>query len=134
MKSFLQAVAHDVYSRYGDNLSRTAVIFPGKRAGLWFDRYLYECAGHPLWSPAYVSVDELFGSLSSLEKESPIRTICLLHEIFCRLTGSTEPLDDFYHWGELMLSDFDDIDKNRVEADRLFVNLADIKDVESRFD
>ena len=134
MTPFLQAVAHDLYRRYGDDLSRTAVIFPGKRAGLWFDRYLYECAGHPLWSPAYVSVDELFGSLSPLEKESPIRTICLLHEIFCRLTGSTEPLDDFYHWGELMLSDFDDIDKNRVEADRLFVNLADIKDVESRFD
>ena len=134
MKPFLQAVAHDLYSRYGDDLSRTAVIFPGKRAGLWFDRYLYECAGHPLWSPAYVSVDELFGSLSSLEKESPIRTVCLLHEIFCRLTGSTEPLDDFYHWGELMLSDFDDIDKNCVEADRLFVNLADIKDVENRFD
>ncbi|MBR3858725.1 MAG: PD-(D/E)XK nuclease family protein [Bacteroidaceae bacterium] len=134
MSPFLQAVAHDVYRRYGDNLSRTAVIFPGKRAGLWFDRYLYECAGHPLWSPAYVSVDELFDSLSSLEKESPIRTICLLYEIFCRFTGSTESLDDFYHWGELMLSDFDDIDKNCVEADRLFVNLADIKDVESRFD
>ena len=123
-----------MYRRYGDNLSRTAVIFPGKRAGLWFDRYLYECSQHALWSPSYVSVDELFGSLSTLEKEAPIRTICLLHEIFCRLTKSTEPLDDFYHWGELMLADFDDIDKNCVEADRLFVNLTDIKDVESRFD
>ena len=134
MKTFLQAVAQDVYRRYGDNLSRTAVIFPGKRAGLWFDRYLYECSNHALWSPSYVSVDELFGSLSTLEKEAPIRTICLLHEIFCRLTQSTESLDDFYYWGELMLADFDDIDKNCVEADRLFVNLTDIKDVESRFD
>lgn len=134
MKTFLQAVAQDLYRRYGDNLSRTAVIFPGKRAGLWFDRYLYECSNHALWSPSYVSVDELFGSLSTLEKEAPIRTICLLHEIFCRLTGSTEPLDDFYHWGELMLADFDDIDKNCVEADKLFVNLSDIKEVESRFD
>ena len=134
MTPFLQAVAQDLYRRYGDNLSHTAVIFPSKRAGLWFDRYLYECAGHPLWSPSYVSVDELFGRISKLGKESSIRTVCLLHEIFCRLTGSTEPLDDFYHWGELMLSDFDDIDKNFVEADRLFVNLADIKDVESRFD
>ena len=134
MKPFLQAVAQDIYRRYGNNLSRTAVILPSKRAGLWLDRYLYECAGHPLWSPAYVSVDELFCSLSSLEKEAPIRTVCLLHEIFCLLTGSTEPLDDFYHWGELMISDFDDIDKNCVEADRLFVNLADIKNMESRFE
>lgn len=134
MIPFLQAVAQDVYRRYGDDLSRTAIVFPGKRAGLWFDRYLYECAGHPLWSPSYVTIDDLFGSLSALEKESPIRTVCLLHKIFCQLTGSTETLDDFYYWGELMLTDFDDIDKNLVEADRLFVNLSDIKDIENQFD
>ena len=134
MKTFLQAVAQDMYRRFGDDLSRTAVIFPGKRAGLWMDRYLYECAGHPLWSPSYVTIDDLFNSLSDLNKETSIRTVCLLHKIFCRLTGSTEPLDDFYYWGELMLADFDDIDKNRVEAERLFVNLANIKDIEGQFD
>ncbi len=134
MRPFLQAVAQDVYRRYGDNLSRTAIVFPGKRAGLWFDRYLYECAGQPLWSPSYVTIDDLFGSLSKLAKESSIRTVCVLHEIFCRLTGSVETLDDFYYWGELMLADFDDIDKNLVEASRLFLNLADIKDIEGRFD
>jgi hypothetical protein len=98
------------------------------------DRYLYDCAGHPIWSPSYISLDELFGDLSSLSKESQIRAVCTLHEIFCRLTGSTEPLDDFYYWGELMLADFDDIDKNHVEAERLFVNLANIKDIEGQFD
>ena len=134
MYPFLQAVAQDIHHRFGDDLSRTAVIFPGKRAGLWMDRYLYECAGHPIWSPSYISLDELFGSLSSLSQESQIRAVCTLHEIFCRLTGSTEPLDDFYYWGELMLADFDDIDKNHVEAERLFVNLANIKDIEGQFD
>lgn len=134
MYPFLQAVAQDIHHRFGDDLSRTAVIFPGKRAGLWMDRYLYDCAGHPIWSPSYISLDELFGSLSSLSQESQIRAVCTLHEIFCRLTGSTEPLDDFYYWGELMLADFDDIDKNHVEAERLFVNLANIKDIEGQFD
>ena len=89
MTPFLQAVARDLYERFGDDQSRVAVIFPGKRAGLWMDRYLYECAGHPIWSPSYLSVDELFASQSSLSKESSIRTICLLHEIFCSLTKST---------------------------------------------
>ena len=134
MKTFLQAVAQDIYHRFGDDLSRTAVIFPGKRAGLWMDRYLYEYAGHPLWSPSYVTIDDLFGSLSTLNKESQIRIVCLLHEIFCRLTHSSETLDDFYHWGELMLADFDDIDKNCVEAERLFVNLSNIKDIENQFE
>lgn len=134
MSSFLQAVAQDLYHRGGDNLSRTAVIFPGKRAGLWMDRYLAECAGHPLWAPAYMTISELFESLTPLKAENPIRLICTLHRIYCEHTRSTEALDDFYYWGELMLSDFDDIDKNLVDAKKLFVNLADTRELDSSFE
>lgn len=134
MSPFLQAVAQDLYSRGGDNLSRTAVIFPGKRAGLWMDRYLAECAGHPLWAPAYMTISELFDSLTPLKAENSIRLICTLHRIYCEHTHSTEALDDFYHWGELMMSDFDDIDKNLVDAQRLFVNLADTRELDSNFE
>lgn len=134
MSPFLQAVAQDLYHRSGDNLSRTAVIFPGKRAGLWMDRYLAECAGHPLWAPAYMTISELFESLTPFKAENPIRLICTLHRIYCEHTHSTEALDDFYHWGELMLSDFDDIDKNLVDAQSLFVNLADTRELDNRFD
>ena len=134
MSPFLQAVAQDLYQRGGDNLSRTAVIFPGKRAGLWMDRYLAECAGHPLWAPAYMTISDLFDSLTPLKAENPIRLICTLHRIYCKHTHSTEALDDFYHWGELMLSDFDDIDKNLVDAQKLFVNLTDTRELESSFE
>ena len=134
MKPFLKAVAEDIYSRFGDNLSRTAVVFPGKRAGLFMNQYLTECAGHPLWAPSYITISELFGQLSPLTIEAPIRQVCTLHRIFNNHTHRAEPLDDFYYWGELMLSDFDDIDKNMVDADNLFVNLSDIKAINSRFD
>ena len=134
MKPFLKAVAEDIYRRFGDNLSRTAVVFPGKRAGLFMNQYLTECAGHPLWAPSYITISELFAQLSPLTIEPPIRQVCTLHRIFNSHTHRAEPLDDFYYWGELMLSDFDDIDKNMVEAENLFVNLADIKAINSRFD
>ena len=134
MKPFLKAVAEDIYQRFGNNLSRTAVIFPGKRAGLFFNQYLVECAGHPIWAPPYITISELFDKLSPLKVEAPIRQVCLLHEIFNTHTHRSEPLDEFYYWGELMLSDFDDIDKNMVDAESLFVNLADIKAINSRFD
>lgn len=133
-KPFLKAVAEDIYQRIGDDMSRTAVIFPGKRAGLFFNQYLADCASHPLWAPTYITISELFDKLSPLEIEAPIRQVCLLHEIFNRLTHRAESLDDFYYWGELLLSDFDDIDKNMVDTDRLFVNLSDIKALSSQFD
>ena len=134
MYPFLKAVAEDVYHKFGDNLSRTAIVFPGKRAGLFFNQYLVECAGHPLWAPAYITISDLFGQLSTLKVENPIRQVCLLHKIFNQHTLRNEPLDDFFYWGELMLSDFDDIDKNLVEADDLFINLADVKTINSRFE
>ena len=133
-KPFLKAVAEDIYQRIGDDMSRTAVVFPGKRAGLFFNQYLADCASHPLWAPTYITISELFDKLSPLEIEAPIRQVCLLHEIFNRLTHRAESLDDFYYWGELLLSDFDDIDKNMVDTDRLFVNLSDIKALSSQFD
>ena len=134
MRPFLKAVAEDIYQRFGDNLSRTAIVFPGKRAGLFFNQYLTECAGHPLWAPTYITISELFEQLSPLNIENPIRQVCLLHKIFNHYTKHNEPLDEFYYWGELMLSDFDDIDKNLVDPDRLFVNLADVKALNSQFD
>ena len=134
MTPFLQAVAQDLYRRCGDNLSRTVIIFPGKRAGLWMDSYLAGQAGHPLWAPVYMTISELFGKLTPLRTENPISLVSTLHRIYCRYTHSTEALDDFYHWGELMLADFDDIDKNLVDADSLFVNLTDTRELDSRFD
>lgn len=53
--------------------------------------------------------------------------VCELYKIFKTETGSQETLDDFYFWGELLISDFDDVDKNLVDADRLFTNLQDLK-------
>lgn len=131
---FLKAVAEDIYHRIGHDMSRTAVIFPGKRAGLFFNQYLADCTEKPLWAPTYITISELFGKLSALQIEAPIRQVCRLYNIFKKHTLRHESLDDFYYWGELLLSDFDDIDKNMVDTDNLFVNLSDIKSINSRFD
>ncbi len=127
METFLQLVARDLYHKIGNDLSRTAVVFPNKRASLFFNEYLAGQCCQPLWSPAYVSISELFQQLSTLKSGDPIQLVCELYKIFCTETGSQEALDDFYFWGELLISDFDDIDKNLVDAKRLFSNLQDLR-------
>lgn len=129
METFLQLVAHDLYSKIGNDLSRTAIVFPNKRAGLFFNEYLAAETDHPLWSPAYVSISELFRQLSPLKLGDPIRLVCELYKVFREETHSEEALDDFYFWGELLISDFDDVDKNLVNADKLFTNLQDLKNI-----
>lgn len=129
MKTFLQLVAHDIYHKIGNDLSRVAIVFPNKRAGLFFNEYLAAESDSPLWSPAYITISDLFQQLSALRLGDPIRLVCELYKVFCEETRSEEPLDDFYFWGELLISDFDDVDKNLVDADRLFTNLQDLKNM-----
>ena len=129
MESFLKLVAADLYKHTEGNLAHTAVVFPNKRAGLFFNEYLAQESESPIWSPAYVSISELFRSLSPWEVGDPVKLVCELYKIFRRETQSTETLDDFYFWGEMLISDFDDADKNRVDTDKLFSNLQDLRNI-----
>ena len=130
MKSFLEYVAEDLLSRYGTNLSRVAVVFPNKRASLFLNDHLARLAGHPIWSPAYITISDLFRSHSQLKVADPILLVCELYKSFTHCTGIDETLDHFYGWGQLLLSDFDDLDKNMGPADKIFANLRDIHELD----
>jgi len=126
METFLKQVATDLYNRTNGRLARTAVVFPNKRAGLFFNEYLAQQSDTPIWSPAYISISELFRNLSTYETGDPVKLVCELYKVFRMQTKSTETLDDFYFWGELLLSDFDDADKNLVDTTQMFRNLQDL--------
>ena len=130
MSSFLEHVAEELLARFGTNLSRVAVVFPNKRASLFLNDHLARLAGRPLWSPAYITISDLFRSHSTLQIADPILLVCELHKCFTRCTGIDETLDHFYGWGQLLLSDFDDLDKNMGPADRVFANLRDIHELD----
>lgn len=129
MQSFLQLVAHDLYTKIGNDLSRTVLVFPNKRANLFFNEYLASESDQPIWSPAAMSISDLFQKLSVQKKGDPILLVCELYKVFKEETLSQETLDDFYFWGELLISDFDDVDKNLVDADKLFSNLQALKNL-----
>ncbi len=136
MNTFLKTVACDLYEKTGGDLSRTAVVFPNKRAGLFFNQWLAELSERPVWSPAYLTISDLFRSLSVLRVGDSVELVCILYRIFCEETcphdgnednNVQETLDNFYFWGQLLIADFDDLDKHLVNADQLFGNLADLK-------
>lgn len=143
--TFLQLVANDLYKRCNGDLHKITVVFPGRRASVFFNQYLYQAAGnHALWEPHYLSMSELFQQLSPWQVNDPIDTVCRLYRHYCDTTGDhATSLDKFYGWGERLLADFDDIDKNLPfssalkggndddGARQLFTNIADLKQLES---
>jgi RecB family exonuclease len=130
MKTFLQYVADDLVSHFGSDLSRVAVVFPNKRASLFMNEYLAQLNDRPIWSPAYITISDLFRRHSERQVGDPIKLVCDLHRCFIEQTNIDETLDHFYGWGQLLVADFDDIDKHMVDADHVLSNLRDLHELD----
>ena len=130
MKAFLKIVAKDMLEKYGTDMSDIAVVFPNKRASLFLNSYLAQLARKPIWTPTYITISDLFRRHTDLKVADPIKSICDLHKTYVKCTGIDETLDHFYGWGQLLLSDFDDVDKNMVDAKQIFANLSDIHELD----
>lgn len=128
--SFLASLAQQLLTTYGTNLSQVTVVFPNKRASLFLNEELARLSDSPIWAPAYTTISDLFRSLSSREVADPIKLICDLHKSFVQCTGIDESLDHFYGWGQILLADFDDVDKHLAPADKVFANLRDLHELD----
>lgn len=129
-ETFLQQVAQKLYKRYGDEISSLKVVLPSRRARLFFSDALSSLIDHPIWQPRYASMDDIMCHYSTLQVGEKVRLITELYRIYAEHHPS-ETFDKFYFWGEILLSDFDLIDKYIIDADMLFSNLYDLKELES---
>ena len=133
MKPFLYQVASLFYSEYGAEVSRLAFVFPNRRTGLFFQKYLSEVSEKPLFSPTILTINDLFVQLSGKQAADRISMLFKLYDIYLRHSGSSETFDEFLYWGEMLLNDFDDIDKYMADARMLFTNVTDLREIENDF-
>lgn len=131
---FLYRVAEHLYKGSHGDLSRMIVVFPNKRASLFFKEYLTEVAGGPLWLPECLSMSELPYRFTQLRKVDKVKAICLLYRVYATcLTADGTPLDmadsfdRFYGWGERLLADFNEIDRQLppAVAAKVFENVGE---------
>lgn len=133
MKPFLYQVATLFYQQYGAEIHRLAFVFPNRRAGLFFQKYLSEISEIPLFSPSILTINDLFMQLSGKHPADKIQMLFRLYELYKQRSGSSESFDEFIYWGEMLLNDFDDIDKYMVDARMLFRNVSDLKSLDDDF-
>lgn len=127
--TFLSEVAQQLYNQYGDDISSLTLVFPSQRARLFFSDALAKLVKRPIWQPTYMSMDDIMCSATELISGDKVRIITELYKIYS--THHNEPFDKFYFWGEMLLSDYDLIDKYLIDADMLFRNIYDIKLLDS---
>ena len=133
MTPFLQQVASVFYQHYQNRINELVFVFPNRRAGIFFQKYLAIEAKQPVFSPTILTINELFGKLSELHTADHTSLLFRLYEIFLEISHSQESFDDFYYWGEMLLNDFDDVDKYLADAEKLFTNVTDLKQIDADF-
>ena len=133
MTSFLDIVAANLYARYGKRLSSCCLVFPNRRSRLFFAQSLSKLINKPLWQPRYSTIEEIIVQFSGRQVADSFVLLLELYEIYNQNLERQEPFDRFYFWGEVMLHDFDLIDKHLIKAKELFSNLKAQKELEGDF-
>ena len=137
MAAFLSRLAHTFYHELGEQIVDTCFVFPNRRAGLLFKHYLVQEISAPLFAPDIITIDRLFQDMSPLRIADPIDLQLRLYSLYAKHYllpfRKEETFDDFLFWGKMIMSDFNEIDRQLVNADAILTNLSALKEIDRKF-
>ena len=106
---------------------------------VFFRKYLGDIVrekggGVPRLSPPMYTINDFFYAVYGTEVTDRLKLLLELYDCYRELNAQAEPLDDFIFWGEVMLADFEDIDKYLVDAEGLLRNVSDFKAIQDGYE
>jgi hypothetical protein len=129
---FLRSVAEYIHSNYKDTVENLCIVLPNKRGALFLKQYLAQTFAKTIWVPTIISAEEFITEISGLKTLGEIDLVCHLYESYKTCYGEkAEPFDSFSKWGQLILQDFNEIDRYLADSKQLYENLKDIKVIEN---
>ncbi len=136
---FLKRVAEDMVSRFGKNLRDIAVVFNNKRPAQYLTRFLSQEIGEVFWSPRFFTIQEFIRAGHPFQEISGTAQAFLLNQIHTNLQKEVNPhfaesLAHFFPVAELVLSDFQQLDFEMIDANQIYADLQNITILESHFD
>jgi ATP-dependent helicase/nuclease subunit B len=132
MEAFLRQVALHLEQNYKEKLDELCVVLPNKRGALFLKHHLAKVYGKTIWLPAIISAEDFIAELAGTQNMEDVDLTCRLYESYCLVYGEkAEPFDSFAKWGNLILQDFNEIDRYLVDAKALYSNLKEIKEIEN---
>jgi len=137
MESFLRELAVKL-NKENPTWDDVTLVFPNRRAALYFRKHLSEIITQPLFAPTLITIEDFISEMATARVPDKLELVHRLHgsyqQIINAAGASSEPFDQFYFWGDMLLRDFDEIDKYLVNAEQLFKDLRNQKELDSSFD
>ena len=134
MKPFLRQVAEHYFAT--GEISRHCFVFPNRRSQLFFQKWLSDLvkeSGKPVLAPGMYTVNDFFYKICGSRPVDRINLLLVLYDCYRQLNPAAEALDDFIFWGDVLLGDFDDVDKYLVPAASLFTDVSQYKGMQDDF-
>lgn len=145
MEPFLSQVARHYYTTVP--VSKYVFVFPNRRSLSFFRHYLSQMvkdmslnidspsnSGHarPLVVPAMYTYGDFMYAAAGASPSDRITLLLKLFECYREVggAGNNDSLDEFIFWGDVILKDFDDVDKSLVDPKALFTNVTEFRDME----
>ncbi|MBE0654035.1 MAG: PD-(D/E)XK nuclease family protein, partial [Bacteroidales bacterium] len=134
MEPFLKILAEHVYQKFRGELEDKLLLFPNRRAGLFFRKYYAAMTRKPGFMPEIVTIGDFMSRISGLQQADPLELSFHIYYSYRKFVPQPESFDDFYPWGEMLISDYNDVDRYMVDAGSLFKNITDLKTIDNVFD
>ena len=132
MQTFIQQLIEEINNKHPEGLARVCVVFPTRRAGLFFKRELVKKINKAIWAPGVLGIQDLIQTLTPQEIPDSLTLLFELYQSYIKFLPGTA-FDKFYPWGQLLLKDYDEIDRYLIDAPKIFRNIQDLKDIEAQF-
>jgi hypothetical protein len=133
VKGFLENTAHYFKQELYPGLEQVLVLVPNKRTALFLEKELIKIIPQPFIMPRIKTIEEFISQYSTFAEGDLLELNLTLYKVFKNHLGIYESFDQFYYWGEMLLRDFSDIDKNLVNAEELFRLIDDLKEIDKQF-
>ncbi|WNB17572.1 PD-(D/E)XK nuclease family protein [Marivirga arenosa] len=125
--TFLEEIAQNIHHKYGEDISDYTIIFPNRRASLFFNTALRKLINKPIWAPESISIEDFVKRQSEYAVPDQLSLVFTLHEVFQKHAPFKEDFEQFYFWGDMLVKDFNDVDHYMADAKPLFANLFEWK-------
>jgi hypothetical protein len=132
MDTFVDKIAHYIKNE-AVSLEDWVIILPSERAKHYMQKALFEAYSAPIFSPKILTIQQWVKSHATTSVLSKTRLLFHLFEAHKKITEAKDDasFDEFLAWGNILLADFDEMERYMIDASYLFRNLKDIKDIEN---
>ena len=128
MDNFLEKTAKYLYQKYGKSISDICIVFPNRKAGIFFKKYLAKEINKNIWSPETYSIEDFITKLSGFQIIDKISMLFQFYNIYHSIEKkNAQPFDEFLNWGQVLLHDFNELDLSLIDAKKIFNYLDEAK-------